>query len=241
MGYSVSDAVAEVLKEMQYLNPAFKQGLVNYSAVARLIQPLVSQRMGVEEVGLDAVIVAIRRFVLSLREQKDYPHILRSILSCKQVVHTGMVCVHLKRSEDVYHKIIDMQQRVNWLSGEKMYVIQRSDEISVITQRRFLDELHKIGGQQMLEEKPNLALLTIYWSLPQGGGVPGTLALLSQELASVGVNIVIVFSSFSSVSFLIEESDAGTAYNKLNNMFQQAGKLEKQRESNAPARQNDLG
>ena len=226
MGYSVMDAVSEILAEMHYLHLAFKNDLVNYSALARMIQPLVAERMK-ENVGLDAIIMAIRRHVHSGAFNGDNKNIYEVVKDMKLVLRTDMCYITFHRSDETYHALIELERSVDWIGGEKMYINQRSEEISVVAMSRFLSQLVGIAkgdGKRIKHKAEGLALLTLMEPMTCDY-TPGVLAFLASELSGIGVNILVTFSSLSYTSFLIEENDAAAAYDKINSSIQMAKKL----------------
>lgn len=218
MGYSISDAVSEVLGELHPLEYAFKHGLVNYSALGRFIKPAVEKRMKGESVGLDAIIMAIRRNadVLEREAPADSADLYEILSECKLVLRTGMVNVHFDRSEELFAKLVKLEERIDWASGEKMYVLQRTDELSVISMSKYLPDLLELvpDGKQVLEKQENLALLTVSFPLA-ALYTPGFIEFLSHQFSALGVSILGVFSSYSKISFLFDEAEAASVYEKL--------------------------
>lgn len=225
MGYSISDAVSEVLEELHPLEYAFKHKLVNYSALGRFIKPAVEKRMKGESVGLDAIIMAIRRNADVLERAKPEAADLYDLLSeCKLVLRTGMVDVHFNRSEELFSRLVKLEERIDWASGEKMYVLQRTDELSVISMSKYLPdllELVKGDGTQLLEKQENLALLTVSFPLA-ALYTSGFMEFISHQFSALGVSVIGVFSSYSKISFLFDESEAASVYEKLTTSIKQS-------------------
>lgn len=225
MNYSISDAVSEVLSEMHFLQQPFKLGIINYSALARVIKPFVEQKTG-EEAGLDAIIMAIRRNseIVGKTESRDVYALLGE---CTLSLRTGMVYVHFKRSNELYEKVAKFERTINWLSGERIYVNQRTDEISIMTLSRFLSSLLELiadDESQLLGKQENMAMLTIRYPA-SALQTPGVLHLLTSQFAALGINIVSVFSSFSRLSFVCDEADAPAVYNRIAKLIRDSKKI----------------
>jgi len=222
MGGGVSDAVEDVLKDYHYLKPAFRHGTVNYSAFARLIKPAVDKRIG-GKAGLDAIIAALRRAApkFSVGESLE----LRALLAeCDLRLRNDMVCVHYKRSPELFSKLISLEREVNWEGAERMYVIQRTEEISVIATRKFYRQLLELGGRKgelILDSMEHLALLTVIYPR-EGIDAIGFLSLLASQFATAGVTILLHFASFSHLSFLIHEKDAPAMFERLGGLMREA-------------------
>ncbi|PIT85781.1 hypothetical protein COU36_01290 [Candidatus Micrarchaeota archaeon CG10_big_fil_rev_8_21_14_0_10_59_7] len=217
MAPSVSDTVFEILSEMYVLRYGFRHDLINYSALARFIQPMVAERMK-EEAGLDSIIMAIRRYAQSGVFNSDYKSINAALVGCKLNVRTDMCYITYHRSDEIYRALLGVEHSVDWIGGEKMYIIQRSDEITVVAMSRFLQKLKDIAkgnGRRIKDVAEDLALITITRS-QKNVYTPGVLELLCGQLAGNGVNILSIFASFGYISFLMDSKDAAAAYDKLN-------------------------
>ncbi|MFH0835146.1 MAG: hypothetical protein V1881_02290 [Candidatus Micrarchaeota archaeon] len=228
MAPSVSDTVFEILSEMYVLRYGFRHDLINYSALARFIQPMVAERLK-EEVGLDAVIMAIRRYVQSGVFNSDYKSLHAVMVGCTLNVRADMCYITYRRSDETYRSLLEVERSVNWIGGEKMYIIQRSDEISVIAMSRFLKKLKDVvkGEEGKIRDvNENLALLTITRS-EKNVYTPGVLEFLCGQLAGIGVNIITIFSSFGYISFLIDGNDAAAAYERLQSAISSAEKFKR--------------
>jgi len=209
---------------MHFLQEPFKLGIVNYSALARVIKPLVEQKTG-GEAGLDAIIMAIRRNTEFLVKE-DYS--VYSLLGeCTLSLRTGMDCIHFKRSNELYQKVAEFERTINWLSGERIYVNQRTDEISIITLSRFLPkllELIKDDSSQLLGKQEGMAMLTIRFP-PRGIETRGFLHLLTSQFEALGINITAVFSSYSRLSFVCNEADAPAVYERIAKLIRDSKKM----------------
>lgn len=232
VGTSITDAVSEVLDDLHSIRPALRDGLVNFSALARYIKPLVKQRLGIEDVSEDAIIMAIRRYVEKALVKDYSDKTLEELCKCSLLLREQMVNIHLVRSEKLYHKLLDFEaKKVDWGKGEKMYIIQRTEEISVIASRKFTDDLVKLAGKKdilMLIE--NLTLLSVTYDI---GGIetPGIFRFFLDRLEDI--NIFGIFSTYSMVSLLISEAEAAKAYDRINRgllQLRNQSKLKFQRE-----------
>lgn len=225
MGYSVSDAVSEVLAELYFLKYALKNNLVNYSALARFIKPRVVERVG-EDVGLDAIVMALRRNAPAVIGDAGAEELNDLVRQCRLRVRDDMVCFHFKRSSELQHALVEMQKSLDWEASQRLYAVQRTEEISVIASQELapvLDELAKKHKSLLLKKDEGLALITIV--LPETGiYTPGSFAFFTSQLETVGVNILSVFSSFTHVSFLVEKESAGAAFDRLTTAIKNASK-----------------
>jgi len=241
MGYTIASAVSEILGEMQFLRSAFQYELVNYSALARMIQPLVVEKTG-GEAGLDAIIMGIRRYSTNLSKEVGESDVNVILKDCSLTLRTDLVAVYYKywRTVPFLDRLRAMQmEQVDWNAGEKVYIIQRSGEMAIIANTKFLPEILELGrGSQMtklLATHDGLAVLTVSYPA-RGVEMPGLFAYLGQRLASAGVNSLAVFSTYRKISFLIEERHIGRAYELVSTAIASSRKLQKALASESVAR-----
>lgn len=230
MGYTISDAVSEVLGEMQFLRVAFQHDVVNYSALARLIKPLVEEKLGAAA-GVDAIIMGIRRYATTATREKEPQDIMLQIKDCTLTVRTDMAAVYFRhwRTKQFVNKLTALQMEdVDWNAGEKIYTIDRSGEILLLANAKFLVKLLEIGsaspGTKLLDKRTGLAVLTVSYP-PEALDTPGVFAFMAQRLASAGVNMLSVFTTYRKISFLIDERDVGKAYDHLSKAISSSRRL----------------
>jgi len=218
----VSSAVVEVLRDYNYLKPALRRGLVNYSALAREVKPKAEARLG-RKVTLEAVVAALRRAspFFCRGPRSDLYSIVKA---CVLRLRNDMVCVHYKRTPELFLKLSNLEKRVNWEEAERMYVIQRTEEIGVVATRKFYKDLLALGGkggELVLEASEKLALVTVVYP-HEGTRTVGLSCLLASQFEELGVNIVLQFDSFSHLSFLIAEEDAPAIFERLSSLVREA-------------------
>ncbi|MFH0974076.1 MAG: ACT domain-containing protein [Candidatus Micrarchaeota archaeon] len=227
MAASVSDVVIELLEGMYYLKPAMRLDLINYSALARVIKPFVEEKTG-GKVELETIVMAIRRNVRFLTSEA-YPSVLAIMKDTKVELRTGFAFVKLKRRPGVYEQVMDLVKTLNEEEAANSYVIQRVNEISVIIPEDVLAQIERLPAVKkdkntVVAKRGELAVITI--NLPDESlDVPGVYALITTQLADLGVSILNTVGSFTRVSFLVTEEDAPLAYEKLTKLIRESKKL----------------
>ena len=208
----LSDVAGDLVSELTFLEESLRLDLVNYSALARMLKPAVDAKMG-DSVSPEAITMALRRLPPP-GAPRSFGDLYGVISQCKASVQSDMASVHYPYSEDLAQKINHFKQEINY-EGEKMYVIQRSDEISIITHTKFLHLLQKLAEKvKPFEGNYHLALLTISYS-EQGHHTPGTVNFFTRIINEGQVNLFGVFSSFSKVSFLVDEKFAAELFDRM--------------------------
>jgi hypothetical protein len=230
MGYTIADAVNQVLEEMHFLQEAFRHDVVNYSALARLIKPLVDERVGSPS-SLDAVIMGIRRYAASAAQEGDGQPLHKVLKDVTITLRTDVGAVYFRhwRTPEFLNRLAELELRsVDWNAGEKIYVVQRSGEMAVIANTKFLPEILDLPKRSpqttMLARKDNLAILTVAYP-PEGIQTPGLFTFLAGKLSSGGINLLANFSTYRKMSFVIPGEDVSKAYQRLSDAISMARRL----------------
>ncbi len=216
MVYSISDAVREVLDELTFLKPGIDYDLLNYAAVARFIQPVVSNRVKTN-VGLEAVAVAVRRYIESGRRQPKLL-LLNAVRNSKIILRTDLCMLVINRWLDV--NFLDAMKpviaEVDFRAGEKLYMITRSNNLVILCNSRFLPTIEsKVAPPAKLVAKDfELALITINVQAIDFE-VPGILEFFAQQFEMSGVNLREVFSTRGKITFVFAQRDAAKAYERI--------------------------
>ncbi len=217
MVYSVSDAVKEVLGELTFLRASIDYDLLNYSAVARFIQPVVSSKLGYEA-GLEAVAVAVRRYIQTFNNQPRPVKFLEAVKRCKIILRSDLCLVVVKQWNDVdfLQEIRSILPDVEFRAGEKLYLIARSNELVIVCSSRFLSTIEsRISPPAKLSTKlTGLSVITI--DVQQVDfEVPGVLQFFSQQFEMAGINIYEVFSTRGKITYVFSQRDAAKAYERI--------------------------
>ncbi len=212
--YSVSDAVVEVLSEMHFLTFPLQEDLVNYSALARYLKPLVEKRVG-EEVGPDAIILAIKKYRESLPEVPF--HVFAILAEAKLFLRTGISLIHFERSDALYQRLVDFQHNIDWAAGEKMYLLERSEELSVVVLSKYEKDLLALAkSEKVLKKFSNLALVTMILP-PSHIESYGILEYIARQFSDLGVSVKELFTSYEKFSLVFDEKNSSEVYEKLSN------------------------
>ncbi|HII38514.1 TPA: hypothetical protein HA318_00735 [Candidatus Micrarchaeota archaeon] len=211
---SVSGVVEKVVGELEFLRLPFKYDLVNLSALARFIHSDVEKQVG-KPVSIDAIAMAIRRSYRSFSKKREDSFAAFAARS-KLILRAGFFVVHLRPVPKLYELLLDLEKSVNWAVGEKMYLMLRSDEITVAGSHKFLGEVLKLVEKgDVLEKREDVTTLTIFFD---SGAleVPGLFNFFTEQLAASGVPILGGFSTYHILSFFLQDDDTVRAYNALN-------------------------
>ena len=221
---NISKATREILSGLTFLNYAFEQNLINESSLARLIRPRVESKLG-RKTSVQAITTAVRRFLKDYEPQARNQNFFKLLQSSKLLLRTGLAEINFKRTQKTFDNLTALEKTINFSSGEKMYLLQRSEEITVIADKNHAaDILSCAPKNQLLSENQNRAVVTITYDPYYFAESFGGLHFYTGQFAFHGIGIYLIFSTYSATSFVIDEANASKAYKNLSNSLGEISK-----------------
>ncbi len=207
-----------MLSELTFLKSGIDNDLLNYSAVARFICPVVSAKLGYDA-GLEAVAVAVRRYVESNTSKNNQSaKLLESVKNAKIILRSDLCLLVVKQWLDVnfLQEVNSVLANVDFRAGEKLYVIVRSNDLVIVCNSRFLPVFEsKLRLPAKLSTRlTDLSLITINLQAT-AFEIPGLLQFFSQQFDAAGINVEEVFSTRGKITFVFAQRDAARAYEKI--------------------------
>jgi|YelNatPaOPRAMG01_1025707.scaffolds.fasta_scaffold87420_3 hypothetical protein len=188
---SISESVRLFVKSRPYLQEALESGIVNYSALARMI----GRELGIRK--YDTIKMSLIR--LNKKFEKNRKNMEQKILSI------------LRKSE------IEMRSKIAVIITYKKLGINpitfaKSD--SGYTYIVNMNMIEKIRKSEVVKIEKNLVMITIK-SPEDVEETPGIIAYLLTALAAEGINIVEFVSCYTDTILILKEYDAMRAYEIL--------------------------
>lgn len=211
-------STAEIVREYIDLHPSIKDclrmGILNLSALARRIiaeEPEVTSE--------DAALIACRRYELDPQSRLVEEDILAVLRSSKLEIRTKVTTLTVRPSWHIFRKLEDA---FNLLQGSNaaLHVIRGSAGVTIITDGAYADDIVELVGEdQVLERRSDLVELVVT-SPTAIEDTPGTLAYLSTTLASRGINLLEVISTYKDTIFVLEKDQMVPAFETLNTIVE---------------------
>jgi len=207
-----SRSVAQMSRDYIDMHPsikdAIKLGLINYSALTRLI--MTDLKIKNEE----AVLVACRRYGEDLKWTINEAKVLYVLSQSSLEVKTKISIITARNDWDVF---IRLDSAIKKLLDESsvMQVLQGTSSITVITEDSMRPTLEKIiGKRHIIKTTPGLVQVIVK-SPETITDTHGILAYLSSSLASRGINAVEVMSCHTDTIFIVQQQDMMAAFEAL--------------------------
>ena len=205
---SIARQVRDYIAGRPSITDAIKMGIVNDSALARL----VSKELGVRK--YDAVLAACRRFPVEKMKGYREDAVKRMLKKSRIETRTKIATITVVQGVDVLQRLGDVVEEL--LDENKICrLIQVSQGTVIIVDEGSVPRVtRKLREGQVINVGRDLVEITA--TSPESvEETPGLLAFLSGALASRGINIVQAMSCYTDTIFILEKEDLTAAIEVL--------------------------
>tara|TARA_Y100000310_G_C20507456_1_gene727138 strand:- start:143 stop:793 length:651 start_codon:yes stop_codon:yes gene_type:complete len=159
--------------------------LINVRALAKkIISDLHLQA------SLNAVISAVRRYDLDLKEKEHLTKIYSLLKKAKILTRTKLVSLLLRKNESVRSKLAQLYQKIDFQGGDTLRIFEVNKYIKIILDEKTSFDIKDIfTKKEIVAVEKNLGELTIAYNMDITK-TPGLFALLSNELAANNISII---------------------------------------------------
>ncbi|HPR42608.1 MAG TPA: hypothetical protein PK718_08715 [Candidatus Methanofastidiosa archaeon] len=217
---SVAKIVNEIIDSLPLMGDYLLNNIVNYNGLARWIQPEVERRLG-KDVSIESISVAIQRY--HFKEMVGESELLDEAISkTRLVLKNDIAIVAYLKNYDLMKTIESVNELVRWEQGETFFMVQSSQELSVVLERDRLQDFRRLTSSfrpiNMMED-----VTIIDCKYPENiVDIPGYLYTLLRAITLEKLNIIDIFSTFTEFVFLFEKKDAIKAYGTLERLINNA-------------------
>jgi aspartokinase len=215
---TIARTVEKVIESKPFLQEALIRGIVNVAALAEEITPEVEKEMG-EKVKFSAVMMAIRR----LGEKLEGTVIKKAKFDEDSDINvrSDLYEINLRKLPGVQNKISKLYELFNTHENDMLTVTQGFNEITLITNRRNKDKVKKFfSAKDVKSEIGDIASVTIH-IMPEATEQLGLFYIATKALTWENINIIEIVSTFTEMTFIIEEDDAPRAYATLKKLIKE--------------------
>jgi hypothetical protein len=213
---TIADTVDETIKHSPLLETALAKRIINLSALARYIKPVVQQKTK-KEIKTGAIIMALKRLSTRLRQKESrVEKILKNISNL--TARSNLVEFTYTSSAT----FIEAQKKLlSELGGRKdlfCYLSQGVLENTVIVSKELGRKMEKIFQKEKLALKlDNLSAITM--KLPEVNvGTPGVYYSILKLFMWEDINIVELFSTYTELTLVFYDKDIESAFSLLKNL-----------------------
>ncbi len=201
-GASVAQQVRDYIEQRPVVREALRQGIVNYSALARQIM----DELGIDKE--DAVLAACRRHWPAEDGSEDAIH--AALVDARLELRTGMGMLSYEPSWQLLETITKRMKAIV-SEEERIHILHGWEALTIVAAESVLDDMATaLGRTEPLDRRSGLAEINVKTEGPMVD-VPGLIAHVATALAARDVAVVDATTCRSDHIFLIRESDVPAA------------------------------
>lgn len=211
----ITHVVQEIVSDSEIAFSALQTGVLNLSAYAKTIQREVEKRTK-KPVQLGSVIIALSRLRPTI---KKAPSLIPPITIDGLAVRSSLVEIAFDRTDHNMSRLRDLYKDKQVTSADFFTVTQGTAEITVICSEA--SEQHIIKSFKPQKPKiviQNLVGLTVRLT-SRYIQTPNTFYALMRQLAMHKINIIELVSTYTEITFILEEKYLQQAFNLLHESF----------------------
>lgn len=211
----ISDAVNEIVISSPFAIEGMANGCLNISAYAKQILPLVKEKTK-KPVQVGAIVAALSRYAKTQEKISNFePHIeAHNLLS-----RSGLAEVTYPKTPENQRLISKLYSESRFTNAQFFVVTAGIGEISIITTEDLAGEIQKL----FIPQQPTLflkELASLSMQTPESGiETPNQFYIIIKQFAIRRINIVEFVTTFTELSFILDEKDLKQAFNALHDAF----------------------
>lgn len=209
---------------MKNINKEVWRYLDNHTTIKKnLVDELINVRALAKKIikdlllncSLNAVISAIRRYHIDLKEKEYLPEIYKLLTKSKFLTRTKLASILLQKNEIVRNKLANLYQKIDFHGGDTLRIFEVNKYIKIIIDEKTLEEAEKIFNKnEIVDLEKDLGEITITYNVDITK-TPGVFALLSNELAANNISIIDSMICHSEHLIIVKEKDLPRSFNVL--------------------------
>src|SRR3989338_3225593 len=212
---TVSHIVKKILSEQAFVEEALGNGIISIVNLAEQMLPKIEQELG-KKIKQAAIVMALRRHAEEISEHRKKT---RKFDYAGEILMKTNICdVNFVKSHTLMAKLKTIHNLVNFERGDTLNVIIGNNEVSIITNEKYMEKLIRfLSGEKTLNKEHNLVALTIIFT---GDFVhtPGVIFNAVRKLAWDNINIYEIVSTMTELTFILNKKNSMKAYDVLQEM-----------------------
>jgi len=214
---TVPEIVEKIVKKSAFLDEALALGILNISALARLIKPEV-EREAMKEIQEGAVIVALNRLSQKIgRRARTQKKIFRSAPDL--IVRSNLIEMTYANSKSLALKQKKLLEEMGGRHNYFLTFTQGINETTIIASKELKKKVLAIFKEEKLTGQiESLSSVTVL--LPQGTAlIPGVYSYILKALAWEGINVVEVVSTLNEFTIILEDRSIDSSFSIIKRLF----------------------
>lgn len=213
----IASIVEKIILQSPFLTEGIADGVINISALARKIQPEVSQSVG-REIQPGAIVMAIKRMRFGSLDTSDklLKNFFRKISDIS--VRSNLISYNFRNSDTLLEKQARLLDTIRPLSKGFCTFSQGVTETTIIIGEFFENNLKDIfENEHLLNTRYHLSAITLILPV-ENRSLYGIYYFILKELAYHGINLVELISTSNEFTVIVAKEDLNDSFSILNNL-----------------------
>lgn len=212
---SITSVVEDILRGSEEASLALRGGYLNLNAYARVIRAEVEARAK-KPVRVGSIVVALSRLRGVLKRDKP---LLPAVVVEDLSVRSGLMEFTFNRTNDNMARLRELYQDASLRNSDFLALSQGIGEITIIATSSVANRIRqRFGRQQPKAVIAGLASLTVRLS-DDYIQTPNVIYALMRSLAMKRLNVIEVVSTYTELTFVVDEHDIERALATVNSSF----------------------
>ena len=213
---TVSHIVKKVISGQPFVEEGLANGIISVANLAEKMLPEIEKELG-KKVRHAAIVMALRRYGDEISEHRK--RIKEFDYSGELIIRTNISDFTFVKSTSLMAKLKTIHSLVNFERGDTLNVIIGNNEVSIVTNEKYMEKLIKfLSGEKILNKEQGLVALTIIFASDDFVHTPGVIFNAVRKLAWENINIYEIVSTMTELTFILSKKDSMKAYNVLQEM-----------------------
>lgn len=207
---SANELTIKYIKEHPDIRNCLRKGIINYSSLSRLI---VKELQLEKKTTKQAILISARRFKDKLKKELSQEKNIKELLSKSETEMLTKINIYILEKGINLDMIDEIQKTIRKETG-KFYILEGSDNYTVITQEKFSNLLEDKFKNRIIKHEGDLVLINIK-SSKDVENQRGFISYLTSLFAENGINIREFLSCWTDTLFVISSEDLQKAISFL--------------------------
>ncbi len=209
---TIPEVTEKIVKKSPFLEEGLASGIINLSALARIIRPEVEKET-MKEVKTGAILMALKRRTSQFKSKSSLAKIFTG--HPEMIVRSNLMELTISNNDFLIEKHIKLLKLVEEHKNYFLTVTEGVFETTIIVSMELKEKAIAIlGDKNIIKSISDLSSITI--KLPvKNVTTPGIYYFILKALAWDNINIVEVVSTFTEITIVLEDEDVGKAFTIL--------------------------
>ncbi len=213
----ISSLVEQMVNRSPFLSEALSEGMINISALARKLQPEISQQLG-RNIKEGAIIMAIKRMPFGnlLQTEKSIQSFFKKLNDIS--VRSNLNAYNFQNSSGLMESQARLLDHIRKFPKGFCTFSQGVSETTIIIGEQFEQIMESLfNKEKLLDKKVKLSAITLILPV-ENRSLYGIYYYILKELAYHGINLIELISTSNEFTIIVIQEDLNQAFKILNDL-----------------------